>query len=89
MSTNLCISSLVVRTRPAMLASIRETIEAIPEAEVFAQDEIGKLVVVLDTKNNRQAADTISQIQNQTGILSANLIYQFDDQFGTQMEDSV
>jgi len=83
---NLCISSLVVRTRPAMLAAVRERIEAIPEAEVYGKDEQGRLVVVLDTADNHHAADTITDIQNQPDILSATLIYQYDDQFGSQVE---
>lgn len=85
---NLCISSLVVQTQPAMLASVRRRLEAIPEAEVCAENEEGKLVVVLDTATNRKAADKITDIQNVTGVLSATLIYQFDDQFGLQQEDS-
>jgi len=86
--SHLCISSLVVRTQPAMMAGIREHLDAIPEAEVFGENEQGKLVVVLDTQDNRQAADQITDIQNQAGVLSATLIYQYDDQFKPQVEDS-
>ncbi len=84
--SNLCISSLVVRTRPAMLASVGDRISAMPEAEVYGKHEDGRLVVVLDTANNRKAADMITDIQNQPDILSATLIYQYDDQFGSQVE---
>ena len=87
--SHLCISSLVVRTQPAMMAGIREHLDAIPEAEVFGENEQGKLVVVLDTQDNRQAADQITDIQNQAGVLSATLIYQYDDQYESQVEDSV
>lgn len=87
--SNLCISSMVVRTRPAMLAKVRTRINAIPEAEVYGQHEDGRLVVVLDTASNRQAADTITDIQNQADILSATLIYQYDDQFGSKVETPV
>ncbi len=87
--SNLCISSLVVRTKPAALAEVGKWISAIPDAEVCGQHDDGRLVVVLDTKNNRQAADTITDIQNQADILSATLIYQYDDQFGTQVEAPV
>jgi nitrate reductase NapAB chaperone NapD len=44
---------------------------------------------VLDTADNRKAADTITDIQNQPDILSATLIYQYDDQFGSQVEAPV
>ena len=87
--SNLCISSLVVRTKPAMLASVGDRIDAMPEAEVYGKHEDGRLVVVLDTANNRQAADMITDIQNQADILSATLIYQYDDQFGSQVEAPV
>lgn len=83
---NLCISSLVVRTRPANLAKISDSIGTIPEAEVLGQHEDGRLVVVLDTPDNRKAADIITDIQNQADVLSATLIYQYDDQFEPQVE---
>ena len=84
--SNLCISSLVVRTKPDMMAAVSDRIASIPEAEVYGEHDDGRLVVVLDTVNNRQAADTITDIQNQPDILSATLIYQYDDKFGTQVE---
>jgi nitrate reductase NapD len=85
--SHLCISSLVVRTRPALLASVRERLNAIPEAEVLGENPEGKLVVVLDSINNREAANQITDIQNQDGILSATLIYQYDNRFEFQAED--
>jgi nitrate reductase NapAB chaperone NapD len=84
--SNLCISSLVVRTKPALLDQVNDRIDAMPEAEVFGRHEDGRLVVVLDTADNRQAADTITDIQNQADILSATLIYQYDDKFEQQVE---
>lgn len=77
---SLCISSLVVCTRPTMLASVGDWINTIPEAKVYDKHEDGRLVVVLDTANNRQAADKITDIQNRTDILSTTLIYQYNDQ---------
>jgi len=82
----LCISSLVVRTRPNTLEKVGDRINMLPEAEVLGEHEDGRLVVVLDTTNNRQAADLITNIQNQADVLSAKLIYQYDDQFEPQVE---
>jgi nitrate reductase NapD len=86
--SHLCISSLVVQTQPEMLVAVRDRIASIPEAEVLGESEAGKLVVVLDTANSREAANTITHIQNQAGILSAMLIYQYNDQFEPKVEDS-
>lgn len=77
-----------MQTQPELLKEVRDAIENIAEAEVMAQNEQGKLVVVLDTQGNRQAADTITAIQNTAGVLSATLIYQYDDRSEPQVEDS-
>jgi nitrate reductase NapD len=58
-----------------------------PDAEVMGENEQGKLVVVLDTRDNRQAADQITAIQNTAGVLSATLIYQYDNRIEPQVED--
>ena len=71
-----------------MVASIREHLNTIPEAEVIGENEQGKLIVVLDTADNRQAADQITAIQNQAGVLSATLIYQYDYRIESKLEDS-
>lgn len=84
-----CISSLVIQTQPAMLANVRESIEAVPGAEVFAESEEGKLVVVLDASDDHKAADKITDIQSQAGVLSATLVYQYDDSFESHLEDSL
>jgi len=72
-----------------MLSQVQANLNAMAGAEVFGSNEQGKLVVVLDTQDNRQAADKITEIQNQAGILSATLIYQYDDQFGSEAEEQV
>ena len=86
--SNLCISSLVVQAQPALLASVRNELDAMPDTEVMGHSEQGKLVVVLDTQSNRLAADRITQIQSTAGVLSATLIYQYDDHHEPQAEDS-
>ena len=87
--TDLCISSLVVRTKPANLDAVRGRLEAMPDVEIFGENEDGRLVVVVDTTNTRKAADTFTDIQNQPDVLSATLIYQYDDHLGSQVEDPV
>jgi len=71
-----------------MLAAVRNRIDAIPEAEVLGGSGAGKLEVVLDSADSREAANTITDIQNQAGILSATLIYQYDNRIESKLEDS-
>ena len=86
--SHLCISSLVVQTQPSLLADVRDRLNTIPEAEVLGENDDGKLVVVLDTASNREAANLITNIQHEASILSATLIYQYDDQIEPQVEDA-
>ena len=83
----LCISSLVVQVNPADLERVQKEIESMPGSEVMGQNDQGKLVVVLDLPSNRIAADYITQIQHLDGVLSATLIYQYDDH-EPQLEES-
>jgi len=84
-----CISSLVVQTLPDMLPGVRKRLTAIPGTDVFAESDEGKLVVVLDSEDHRRAAERISDIQQDAGVLSATLIYQYDDRFESHLEDGV
>ena len=79
----ICISSLVVQALPEKLPEVRKTLCNLADTEV-----LGKLVVVLDTKDNRAAADRITEIQSVEGVLSATLVYQYDDRIESQVEDS-
>jgi nitrate reductase NapD len=78
----------VVQAHPTHLDQVRHVLDSIPEAEVMGENPQGKLVVVLDTPDNRRAADTITDIQNTAGVLSATLIYQYEDRDEPQVEDS-
>ena len=69
------ISSLVVRTRPEMLAAIAEEISGMEGAEVFQADALGRMVVILDTKSHAEIAQTLRSIETLPGVLNASLIY--------------
>lgn len=84
--SRLCISSLVVQADPSDRQNVKTAIEALADTEVMGENEQGKLVVVLDTDSNRTAADRIGEIQHLDGVLSATLIYQYDDHV-SQAED--
>jgi nitrate reductase NapD len=84
----ICISSLVVQALPEKLPEVRKTLCNLADTEVLGENDLGKLVVVLDTKDNRAAADRITEIQSVEGVLSATLVYQYDDRIESQVEDS-
>ena len=69
------ISSLVVHCRPEFLENTEAKISALPDAEVHANDDNGKLIVVLETKHEKDILNSISMIENIEGVLGANMVF--------------
>ena len=69
------ISSLVVHCRPDVLDSVKQRIEAMPEAEVPRHNDEGKLVVLLETANEGRIMERISAIEQLPGVINAALVY--------------
>ena len=61
------ISSLIVYTRPELLAAVRHSIERITQCDIVAEDAKGKLVLVLETANTHHVTETIKHIQSLDG----------------------
>ena len=51
--------------------------------EVHANSDEGKLVVTVESEDNRYVADTIMSFKDIDGVLSASMIYQFSDAMTT------
>jgi len=69
------ISSIVVHTRPNHLAFVKNNIKHLPGAEIHAESDSGKLVVVLETQNQGYITDTIEKINNFEHVLNTALVY--------------
>ncbi|MEH0664834.1 chaperone NapD [Vibrio scophthalmi] len=80
------ISSLVVHAAPSHLNEVKDSISALPNAEIYADSPEGKLVVVLETQNQGFITDTIDEINNLPNVLSTVLVYH---QIETDLGDDV
>ena len=66
---------MVVHARAEHLARVREDIEQLPGAEVHAQSDNGKLVVVLETERQGYITDIIDKINSMEQVLNTALVY--------------
>lgn len=74
------ISSLVVHAFPKQLSDVKSAIEDIPNTEIHASSDQGKLVVVLETENEHLILERIDQIGSLPGVITTSMIYhQVDD----------
>ena len=79
MSEIVHISSIVVRARPEMTAAIAERIEALACAEVAVADPSGRIVVTLETPDEGEIVQALTDIQLFEGVVSAALVFHQTD----------
>ncbi|VAW87086.1 Periplasmic nitrate reductase component NapD [hydrothermal vent metagenome] len=69
------ISSLVVHCLPQNLKTVMKATAEIENAEVAAHDVSGKLVVLLETKTEKEILAIIDHINTLAGVLVTSMVY--------------
>ncbi|MEX0305482.1 MAG: chaperone NapD [Leisingera sp.] len=75
MTEELHISSLLVRSNPARMEAVLETITSMPNAEISQTDPSGKIVVLFEADSDRAIGDALAKIQLLDGVASAALVF--------------
>lgn len=75
-SSVLNISSAIVYAKPGQDLALRAHLSQLPGVEVHAATEDGKMIVTIETENDRSAVDTYEAIEHMDGVLSVAMIFQ-------------
>ncbi len=75
MPSELHISSLAIQARPERLVPVCAGIGGLDGAEVHQTAASGKIVVTLETENERQVLDRIEAIRALPGVLNVTLVF--------------
>lgn len=75
MTSHLHISSLVVTAKPALAHGVVAQIAAMPIAEVAYSDDVGKIIVALETSDEGAIVSALTDIQLFKGVVNAALVY--------------
>lgn len=75
MNGQIHISSIVVTADPARIAVVEQMISGIQIAEVALVSPPGKLIVTLETTNETEMVQVLTDIQLMPGVVSAALVY--------------
>ncbi|MDH4562358.1 chaperone NapD [Pseudomonas sp. BN411] len=75
MPESLHIASLIVHLHPRLLAAVKDNLRRIPDLELHQESPEGKLVVVLEARDESRILATLDSIQNLPGVLNAALVY--------------
>ncbi|CAK8715904.1 MAG: periplasmic nitrate reductase chaperone NapD [Candidatus Electronema aureum] len=74
------ISGVVVHTLPENAAALQEQIAALAGVEVHATQDDGRMVITIEDTPEIGPAETLMQVQNLPGVLSAAMIYNYCDE---------
>jgi periplasmic nitrate reductase NapD len=69
------ISSLLVSARPAALNAVEAHLAQIDIAEIAHIDPLGKIIVTLETGNESEIVQALTDIQLIDGVVSAALVF--------------
>lgn len=74
------ISGVLVKAYPEHILSIEKILITMEGVEVHGNNQDGRIVITVEQANADRVSDTLVQIQDVPGVLSAAMIYhQFDD----------
>ena len=74
------ISGVLVKAYPEHLVSIETVLNTMHGVEVHGNNEDGRIVITVEQETANNVSDTLVQIQDVPGVLSAAMIYhQFED----------
>lgn len=73
------ISSLLLRADPQKMEQILAEVAKIEMAEVPMTDPSGKIIVTLETENQSEIVEALTQLQLLDGVVSASLVYHQTD----------
>ena len=73
------ISSIVVQTHPQNAAVLQGELTGLSGVEVHAANEDGRIVITVEDTPDNAPVDTLMNVQNMQGVLSASLIYNYCD----------
>ncbi len=74
------ISGVLVKAYPENLVTIQQTLATMSGVEVHGNNDDGRIVITVEDVSANNITDTLVEIQNVPGVLSAAMIYhQFEE----------
>ena len=74
------ISSIVVRTKPAMVESVIAALKESGLCDVYFSDKQGRVVVTIEADDIDGEIEKLTAIRNLPDVLGADLVYAFSDE---------
>lgn len=73
------ISGIYIKALPANLSAVQQRLKNITGIEIHMATDEGKLIATVESDDAGAMADTVINIEQVEGVLSATLVYHHDD----------
>lgn len=77
------ISSVVVKTLPEHLATVRSSLLASGLCEIHFSDDLGRIVITLEGEESADETTKLKEIQKLPHVVSADFSYTYTDEEGS------
>jgi nitrate reductase NapD len=73
------ISGVIVRTRPEQHGDVRDRLLAIPGVQLHLEGGGGRMVLTVEDGAGWSTEESLLKVHQVEGVVSASLVYQFND----------
>lgn len=81
------VSSVVIKCAPEYLETVLQQLHDSGECDVYAHDELGRIIIVLEGETTEQESEKLARIQKFPHVLSAEMVYAFsEDEFSAEAD---
>ncbi len=80
------ISSLIVHTSTLFSQLLKDKLEVIQGAEVYAADELGKFIVVIEAKTREELLHLYEMIRNMPHVLATTMVFHQVENEATELD---
>ena len=73
------ISGVIVRARPEQQVNVRDRLLAIPGVQLHLEGNGGRMVLTVEDGSGWSTEESLLKVHQVEGVISASLVYQFND----------
>lgn len=81
------ISSIVIHTYPQDMVALQGKLDDLPGVDVHAAMDDGKIIITIEDTPDSVPSETLMNVQNMKGVLSAAMVYNYSDELLTQTQE--
>jgi nitrate reductase NapD len=74
------ISSIVVHTHPQESSALQGRLAGLPGVDIHAATDDGRIIITIEDTPTSAPSETLMNVQNMQGVLSAAMVYNYSDE---------